>query len=126
MRYILTVCIIFLGVRRLHTQNLTLDMTLGLDSESEMDTSRAETIDVDASCLERRTSTVSATSDTPSRKSRKNTSVVTEISGEDEVFNIPDGEIAVMFQTGRNIRDNFLDIIRNFHESQIEILVSSP
>ena len=67
-------------------------MTLGLDSESELDITEGETIDVDASCLDRR---VSAASDTPSRRSRKNTtsSVVTEIAAEDDVFCVPEGEL---------------------------------
>ena len=72
-------------------------MTLGLDSESELDISQADTteVEVDASCLERRTSAVSTASETPSRRSRKNTasSVVTEIAGEDDVFCIPEGRI---------------------------------
>ena len=70
-------------------------MTLGLDSESELDISQADTteVEVDASCLERRTSAISTQSETPSRRSRKNTtsSVVTEIAGEDDVFCMPEG-----------------------------------
>ena len=74
-------------MRRLHTQNLTL----GLDSESELDITEGETIEVDASCLERR---VSSASDTPARKMKKNTSssVMTELAAEDEVFCVPEGE----------------------------------
>ena len=78
-------------------------MTLGLDSESELDISQADTteVEVDASCLERRSSTISTASETPSRRSRKNTtsSVVTEIAGEDDVFSIPEGMMWVVSYT---------------------------
>jgi len=69
------------GVRGLYTQNLTLE----LDDELELDMTEENIADVDASCLMSR---VSTTSDSPGKRSRKNTA--TELA-DDEVFAVPEG-----------------------------------